>query len=173
MTPEQQKLAADNHGLIIKLLIKHGLDVDEYYGDMAIAFCYAARAYRPETGYAFSTFAYRCMKNSLMRLWQKEGRQHRALNGAMVSLDELVFADDEMTSRINNVQALAGTYGSDETNIIVREFCDALAGTEAIVLRRYLEGFKSGYIAKELGMTKQNVHLIRNKLQKKWRAYAS
>lgn len=173
MTPEQQKLAADNHGLIIKFLVKHHLNIDDYYGDMAVEFCYAARAYRPEMGYAFSTYAYRCMHNHLIRMWQENGRAKRVPKYIISSLDELVFSDDDASVKVNNIRALAGTYSSDETSIFVKEFCDALSDSEATVLRRYLEGFKSGYIANELGMTKQNVHLIRNKLQRKWRAYAS
>ena len=173
MTPEQQKLAADNHGLIIKFLIKHRLDIDEYYGDMAIAFCYAARAYDPARNRAFSTYAYRCMQNHLIRMWQNEGRAKRIPWSMIASLDELVFDGDEASARINNVKAVVGMNGRDETSIVVREFLDSLTDVEAHIVSSYMAGYKSPTIAKELGMTKQNVHLIKKRIQKKWLQYAA
>ena len=67
LTPIQQKLAEDNHNLIYAFMNKHHLNYDEYYGDMAEAFCIAITAF-DETKGSLSTLAFHAMNNRLKNI---------------------------------------------------------------------------------------------------------
>lgn len=45
LTPQQQKLVEDNHNLIYSLAYKKNINLDEFYGDLAIGLCKAALAF--------------------------------------------------------------------------------------------------------------------------------
>lgn len=173
MTPEQQKLAEDNYGLVFKFLTSRNLPIDEYHGHMAMALCFAAMGYDPSKGYTFSTYAYQCMHNKYVRLLEDRSRVKRRPTGTVISLDELVFGDDETTGRVNNVRTPAGIYGLDETSIIVRDFCSTLSDRDVTVVHMCLYGCSLGEIAKVLHTTKQNVCLMRKNLRQKWQEYAA
>lgn len=62
LTPQQQKLVEDNHNLIYSLAYKKNINLDEFYGDLAIGLCKAALAFDENRG-KFSTLAYTSMYN--------------------------------------------------------------------------------------------------------------
>ena len=66
LNDEQRKLVADNHNLIYQYLIDNNLPQDEYYDIAAIGLCKAALKYDASKG-AFSTYAYRAIKNNISR----------------------------------------------------------------------------------------------------------
>lgn len=58
LTYDEQKLVEDNHGLIYLVADCMDLDIDEYYGLLAIALCHAAQKYKlRKRAYDFSEFA--------------------------------------------------------------------------------------------------------------------
>ena len=63
LTDDQRKLVEKNHNLIYTFARKYKINLDEYYGLLAIGLCIAARIYDPNKGLAFSTLAYQCMRN--------------------------------------------------------------------------------------------------------------
>lgn len=62
LTPQQKKLVEDNHNLIYSLAYKKNINLDEFYGDLAIGLCKAALAFDENRG-KFSTLAYTSMYN--------------------------------------------------------------------------------------------------------------
>ena len=61
---KQKKLVEENHSLIYSFAHSHNLPLDEYYDILAIALCKAGMTFKPELGYAFSTYAYKIMWNA-------------------------------------------------------------------------------------------------------------
>ena len=48
LTEEQKKLVEDNHNLIYGYCHRYNLNVEEYYGDLAVTLCEAAQTYKEE-----------------------------------------------------------------------------------------------------------------------------
>lgn len=88
LSDEQQKLAAENHNLIHAFIKLHHLDHDEYYGDMAEAYCSAIASFNKTKG-SLSTFVYHAMYNRLKSIKRYQASTRRIPAEAIVSLDEL------------------------------------------------------------------------------------
>ena len=88
LTPIQQKLAEDNHNLIYAFMNKHHLNYDEYYGEMAEAFCIAITAF-DETKGSLSTLAFHAMNNRLKNIRRCQSLPRRIPSECLLSLDEL------------------------------------------------------------------------------------
>lgn len=58
LTEEERKLVENNHDLIYMLADCLELDIDEYYGLLAISLCHAAQKYKTRNyAYGFAEFA--------------------------------------------------------------------------------------------------------------------
>ncbi len=81
LTEDQRRFAAENHNLIYRYLHEQGRAVDDYYDVAALGFLSAVRRYltRPELRqYAFSTIAWRSMKQSIASFHRAEVRREAA-----------------------------------------------------------------------------------------------
>lgn len=88
LSPKQQRLAEENHNLIYAFMNHNHLDHDEYYGDMAEAYCIAIAAY-DETKGALSTLVYHAMNNRLKNIRRYQLNPKRISADCVLSLDEL------------------------------------------------------------------------------------
>lgn len=58
LTDEERKLVEDNHELIYTVANSMGIDLEEFYGVLAIGLCHAAQSYdEKKHHYGFSMFA--------------------------------------------------------------------------------------------------------------------
>jgi RNA polymerase sigma factor (sigma-70 family) len=81
LTEDQRRFAAENHNLIYRYLYEQGRAVDDYYDIAALGFLSAVRRYmtKPELRrYAFSTIAWRSMKQSIASFHRAETRREAA-----------------------------------------------------------------------------------------------
>jgi len=81
LTEDQRRFAAENHNLIYSYLHEQGRAVDDYYDIAALGFLSAVRRYltSPELRqYAFSTIAWRSMKQSITSFHRAEARREAA-----------------------------------------------------------------------------------------------
>ena len=81
LTDDQRRFAAENHNLIYCYLHEQGRAVDDYYDIAALGFLSAVKRYltRPELRrYAFSTIAWRSMKQSIASFHRAEARREAA-----------------------------------------------------------------------------------------------
>lgn len=92
LNEEQRKLAEDNHNLILSYLSKKHLSYDEFYDVCAIGLCIAALNYDSSLGYSFSTLAFLCMKNEVMR-------EFRQMNLARIVPSDLIDSLDAPLSK--------------------------------------------------------------------------
>lgn len=63
---DRDKFIIENHNLIYSYAIKHHLDIEEYYGILAIGLVKAVERFDDSYGTNFSTFAYKVMKNEVL-----------------------------------------------------------------------------------------------------------
>ena len=78
LTDEQRRYAAENHGLIYRFLREKGWSADEYYDVVALGYLAAVMQYlsNPKLhSYAFSTIAWRKMKQSVANQQRAEARR--------------------------------------------------------------------------------------------------
>ena len=76
MTPlndEQRKIAEQHCRLIYSFLNRYNLDPDEYYGDMAEAYCRAIAFYDPSKS-KLSTYVYAAMTNRLINMRRQQAK---------------------------------------------------------------------------------------------------
>lgn len=129
-----------NHNLIYGFANKRNLDLDEWYGLLALELCRTIPKYNPERG-ALSTYYYlRC--DSLIRIERdKANTQMRSHNG-MLELDESLVADesDDLEEKALLDELLK--YGNNE-----------------VVMMRY-KGFTQSEIADKLGVSQPHISTI-------------
>ena len=168
LSKEQQDLASDNHNLIYSFAKKMDLDIEEYYGLLAIGLCKAAKTYDSSRGFTFSTYAYMTMRNECYMYW-------RHMNNVYRIPEELIFSyntplgdetdDKDYTERINDI---FGTYQLDTAGIEVKEFIESLTKEEKQIIFEKMYGYTQREIAIHVGKCQVTVGRILKQLKEKW-----
>lgn len=168
LTTEERALVEANMNLVRHTVYKmaHKGWVKPYQEEDAlqdgmIGLIKAAMYYKPETGYAFSTLAAKCIEQCVLMTVQKDWRRNQ--KHPMISMDEpkrgLFDRDgmmpEETLASDEDVEAetLEGT-----AEVLMRKLERLNRETDVTILRMYIGGMKLPEIGKALGMSKQNVH---------------
>ena len=110
-------------------------DSDEF-SDACIGLIQASENYNPDLGVKFSTYAYRCMNNSIMDGIRKRNR----INQHFLVIDE-----------INDLEGKA----IKEDNVDINKLISGLEGrNKDVVVSHYLEGETFASIGRRLGVTR-------------------
>lgn len=163
LTTDQQKLAADNIGLAYKFAFKNpirGVDQDETVSICMMGLVRAARKFNPGRGVRFSTYAYACMRSTLL--------QHIALQKA----DRRII--NTMTTPFSGFQSsrtydIADPAGDDEDEHkemkdLMATALDQIDGRLASVLRlRFFRDLTLEQIGAICGVTKERVRQLEQK----------
>jgi len=164
VTPEQQKLAEDNHGLIFDFLNKRNLPVDDFYGAAAVGLCQAAISYNGK--WKFSTFAFPCMNNEVNKIFQTYNTQSRNPQKPLIYLDANI--NDEIG--ISQKESIKDYGNAEETaisQIQARYILKLLDKRERKIVEMLMSGLNQREIAITLGISQQNVSLIKIRMRKK------
>lgn len=168
LTPEQQKLAADNHNLIYSFAVKNKIDVVEYYDVLALGLCKAALYHDGVSG-KFSTLAYKCMRTVYMDEVITHDKRYKRGNGKRTEYyEDSVFQNGSKETYFN---LFSNEKSPDEDSVILKlnfqEFCRYITDREQKVLKMKLSGMTQKEIAKEYGVTHQMVSLWLKAIKKK------
>ena len=164
LTDDQRKLAEDNHRLIYGYAYKKQLDIDEYYGILAIGFCKAAKAF-DNSKRAFSTFAYACMENEVLMYLRSLNRKSNIPCAMMVSIDEQ--GSENLLEDFSSCH-----YQSDEGYVIIlNTLKGSLTETQNVILELMLQDETQEKISKILGCTQQNVWYNIQQIRKQAKAF--
>ena len=80
LNTEQQKLVAEHHDVIYKVLGRCNLNIDEYYGIASVALCNAAIGWTDNGTATFETFATVCIKHAIANeIRRQSSKKHTAL----------------------------------------------------------------------------------------------
>ena len=168
LSPEQQKLVADNHNLIYSFARKYKIDIEEYYDVLALGLCKAAMYHDGVSG-KFSTLAYQSMKTMYMDEIVTYGKRSKRGGNKKTEYYEEFISDDE--SRGTYFDLLSDIKIPDEDSMILKlnfqEFCRYITNREFNVLKMKLSGMTQKEIAKEYGVTHQMVSLWLKAIRKK------
>ena len=130
LTDAQRQIAEDNHNLIYGFLWKNHLDVDEWYGIIAIGYLNAVLQWDPDRG-KLSTFAFLTMKNSYLQEINRRNRLKRKescisihspiCDGANIEIGDLLpdpyDLADQCASRVD-LEAALKKLTSDQRRIL-------------------------------------------------------
>lgn len=169
LNERQQELAEKNHDLIYWFAKSRKLDLEEYYGELAIELCKAAYHYAEGTGYSFTTYAAKCMDNRIKQLARSRERTLEG-NEEVLSLDYFYYEDysDSFT---------LGDCVSDDTKNIEQEalnkieaeqFIDALGDRDKYIFKSLIMGKQQNQIAEDLGISSTRVNKLVKKIRKKY-----
>lgn len=171
LNEEQKVLVENNHGLIFKFAKDRDIDIEEYYGLLAIGLCKAALIFDESLGFKFSTIAFRCMYREYRTFIQYLFRDKMVPQYEIISyntglnyLEGDEYYSDLMIEAINNNL-------SDYSRVNVENFYSHLSDKEKFVLNKILCGYKEREVAVILGCTKQNVGYIKTKIKDKYNKY--
>lgn len=146
LSERQAKLVADNHNLIYGFAHRRKLDIDEWYGKLAIELCEAVKNW-DETRSRLSTYYYMRADTLLVRDYQRRQYLVRSANEDVMEL-KLDILEDE-----------------DDTEEIVLESILECGDYDMIMLRYY--GYTQEEIAEILGTHQSTVSIeLNNALEK-------
>ena len=166
LTKSQQDIVISNHKLIYKVLHKYNLDVEEFYGAAAVGLCKAAKTFKPELGYAFSTYAYKVMANEINKEFRSIDK-HQKLN--LISGEEVIHVS-ENGDEITLFETLSSDENIEDTTID-RITADVLLEnfkqSDKDIFIRYALGESQVEIARDLGVSRANISRIIQKIRNK------
>jgi len=159
LTVEQQKFAADNHGLVYSFLNSRRLCEDDFYDIVIFGFLRAVKRYSDEPKarqYAFSTIAWREMVQSLSNYYKSLTRQKR--QAYVISLDSVVYRDEEALS-LQEVLSTPDPLMADlETELLMLELASRVSKRDMDVIRMKAGGYGVRDIAKTKKMSMKGVN---------------
>lgn len=167
---EHQQLVADNHNLVYSFADKHKLDLEEYYGILALALCKAAQNYDKNKG-KFSTVAYICMTNDVRNHIKSKNRNKIPLIYLDADYTNSNSDDESLLNVItsNNLQPDVEVEGKQISQILFAMLNDK---EKQIAIDR-MNGLSEEQIATKMGCTHQNVHAWIKKIRVKWNIFYS
>lgn len=171
LTEEQRKFVSDNHNLIYSYAQKNNLDLDEYYGILAIALCKAATIFDPDLGFAFSTLAHVSMHHECCSYRRDFYATRKIPKDLIVSLDAPIRDEPYSKEFYDKVyDILNDKYRTEIAKAELKEFISTLRQTDQIILLYTFQGYEQKEIAAALGMTRANVNGRLHALKKRWNA---
>lgn len=166
ITPEQQKLAEENHRLIYEFIKIHQLDKEEYYDLLAISLCKAAIHYNKE--YAFSTYAFKIMLNDLRMTYRNKIATKRVPDYMIKSFSDSIEygSKDETFEYETTIKSWHNTENEALLKVSIEEYMKTIPLRDRKVLIMRMNGYDYQYIADQIGISRALVNRIVNRLKK-------
>ena len=175
LTSTQQKMVEENHNLIYGMAHKYKINLDEYYDVLAIGLCKAAMTF-DETKGQFSTFAYVTMLNEYNAVLRHNKTYMVIPEQNLVSMNTRMASDDgdcvvEFGDMFpNNVDIEKDTAETD----YIRFLCKKISNPqEQEVIKLLADGFTQSEIAERIGVSRQRIGQLMNKIRAKLGKYAA
>lgn len=166
LTKDQSNLVEDNHSLIYGYARDYGLDIDEWYGALAIELCNAAAVHDVYKG-SLSTLFYRMATNMMNSYYRSEGAFKRQ-DGGMLSLDYEHYSDDGSPVTLEDLIQPVGTESVEDMLILEEKVDNLLEGEYGDIIQLRMDGYSQEEIGRQLGMTQQNVSLVLQELREEF-----
>jgi len=169
-TPEQiNELISDNQRLVLWYLARiggrRGVSEEELVAAGMLGLWRAAQRYDPERG-AFSTYAYRCIRQRIVRERDKAIRQMEGLATEQ--------AWDDRRAPACPHAGPADQAAAADSAALVRRLMGDLPSRESLVIQRlYFDGVTMECVSEEIGCTRARVGQIRDRALARMRASAA
>ncbi len=175
LTSTQQKMVEDNHKLIYGAAHKYKINLEEYYDVLAIGLCKAAMAF-DETKGQFSTFAYITMLNEYNGVLRHNKTSSVIPAQNIVSMNIRMSSDDgdcvvEFGDMFpDNVDIEKDTAETDYIRFLCKKICHP---QEQEVIQLLADGFTQSEIAERIGVSRQRIGQLMNKIRAKLGKYVA
>ena len=164
MTEKQKQLAADNHNLIYSFLNKHNLNEEEYYDLAAIGLCKAAKYYKDDVS-KFSTYAFRCMINTVLNEMKTKNLARRIPEELVGSYNNTICGENGEEIEFIDILPCDIDF---EKDVIAKAMIDNcmrnLSEKNRLVFTLLLDGYTHREIADIIGFHHSNVSKIRSRI---------
>lgn len=147
MTETQRRFAAEHHNLIYAFLHEKGWATEEYYDIAALGFLRAVIRYHTVSGlcrYAFSTIAWRAMRQSIASYHRAEARRQ----------------DSEKRYLLTAVPPTEDPYERLEAELLLHDLASASSEEQYRLASLRLQGYSIAETAKAQGMTPRRVRKL-------------
>lgn len=153
LTDKERQMVEDNEKLIYWYANKKNLDLDEWYGLLAIELCKTVRKYNPDRG---SLSTYFKLRADIM-VYRKMQEKYRSGELYDYEIDESQHEDEsvEVFDKVDSDIALEDLLESLETD------------RGRIIIRMKLDGYTQKEIAEETGLTQQGVGWVLRKVRER------
>lgn len=166
MTPEE--LFEQNQGLVFltlkRMLPNHYTDPD-LQQEAQMALWQAAVNFDDSMGYAFSTFAVKCIHNRLVRIIKAWSRKCRSPSGEVISVNDSVSKDSAETLESQIIGDI------DVMFVDIQSAFSQLNAEEMEVVRLLYSGYKQYEIKEIMGISKPTIIKRTRSAKKKLEAY--
>lgn len=168
LTENQSKLVEQNHNLIYGFAKKYNLDIEEWYGILALALCKTAISFDSEKA-KFSTLYYLCASHYVEAEKRKWRTQKRIPQDLVVSLDEPVKEDTDLTLKTCLADTGVDFVKELELKDTISKLLKTLSDRDKKIFELSRIRVKQEIIADIVGTPQSNVSrrlkLIKNKLK--------
>lgn len=151
MTEEQRRYAAENHDLIYRFLREKGWSVDEYYDVAAFGYLTAVMQYLSDAAlrrYAFSTVAWRRMKQSIANQRRAEQRRQNT---------ETAYTERTLAARTDPFEEL-------EYTMLLHDLAAVSTNRQYALASMRLQGYSIAEIARRQGVDHRRVSRLLREL---------
>ncbi len=159
LTLEQQRFAAEHHGLVFSFLRSRELEESDFYDVVIFGYLKAVKEYltKPHISrrYEFSTIAYTKMADSIYKHYEKQNRQKR--NAYTISLEAVVYGNDEALSLHEVLSAPNPKMMDLETELLMLELASRVSKREMEIIRMKTDGYGVRDIARNKNMSMKGV----------------
>lgn len=149
LTAEENKIIMENHNLIYWYATHRHLDIDEWYGALAIELCITANKHDMEKGSFATLFKLRC-DNMLATIYRKGGSE--------LNISDLSSSFDEHYENLEFTE-------DDIAKIELRYDVANMDYTTQMVVKYKLKGMTQSEVAEQIGISQSNVSKILSKLK--------
>lgn len=165
MTEQQKALVEENHNLIYAFLQKYHLSVEEWYDMAAIGLCKAAISFKAEKA-SFSTYAYKCMFNAVMREKRKE-KLIRAIPESQIYHYQADFQNDngeDVDNFLSVIPSGDNVEAEALSHTIYGEYIENLNVRDRMILQMFEKGYKQKEIGKATGHCQPTISRVKKKM---------
>lgn len=160
LTEEQKKMVENNHNLIYGYCMKKKLNIDDWYGDLAISLCEAVQNYDSNKS-KFSTYAYKYFDNKVLYINRENRFEKRKINLLKTEIDTENISEeynDKVSKKVlkDKYYTLDSEYNC---NLIMEKFDNDIG-------RLAVNGLTQIEIAKKLNISFSKVQKTLNNLRK-------
>lgn len=166
LTEEESLIVEANHNLIYSYINRKHLDIEEWYGLLAIELCEAVRIWDEERGALSTIFYYMCdnrIKGEYRRTQAKK-RQH----GGMLSLD-YTYTDGSGTERtLEDISKLGVELEYDDEMANNEILYEMLRDKHGEIIRLLYLGYNQREIAEIINVSQSRVNKILSNMRNKY-----
>lgn len=176
LSEEQKKLVEDNVRLVSLILTKNGIRWNEdVFQSGCHGLCKAAMTFDPSKGFAFSTYASRCIWTSIAMYYRYHNRDMEKAS-VTLSLDYEMGGPDGSTMSLSDIipdgDILVDerVYRDDVKSKFV-EFLETIPERDKKIMLSYLAGETQGTISRVWGYSQSYICRIIKNTQQKFKKY--